>query len=322
MTFQSKLSVQMELFLQQKRALGFSYIEGERILHNFDKFCANNYPSATTVTQEICNAWTIHRESERKGSAGYSQRLTVVREFARFLLRSGIDAFVIPKGYSATRKGKFIPHIFTDEELKLIFKVSDTLAPTHKYRTAHLAAPVMLRLLFACGLRPQEVRLIKVSDINLETGAIKIIESKCRRDRLVVMDDSMKTLCAKYYERIRLIFPKSEYFFPAENPTGVYAGNWLTRLLNRCLKKAGLIEFAGNKPRVYDFRHSFATKTLYRWLAENRDLSNCLPFLSAYMGHDRYDDTAYYIHLVPEFFSQSSGIDFNYFARLLPEVEF
>jgi len=319
--FQSKMASHMELFLIQKRALGFDYMNGEKILRNFDKFCSCRFYESETVTREICNEWTIHLETESKGGKGYQNRLTVVREFARYLLRLGLDAFVIPPEYGGTKKSNFIPHIFTDDELRSIFKASDNLAISRDYKSAHLAAPVMLRLLFACGLRPQEVRMIKRKDINLETGVIKIVESKCHKDRLVVMDDGMKQQCTKYYERLCLIFPSSEYFFPAENTAGFYSSDWLTRLLHRCMKKADLTSFPGSKPRVYDFRHSFATKTLYRWLSEKRDLNSCLPFLSAYMGHENYEHTAYYIHLVPEFFAQSSGIDFNRFANLLPEVE-
>lgn len=321
MDFQSKFAPQMELFIKQKRGLGFSYSGGERILRQFDMFCVESFPNESILTREICNLWSIHRDTESKGGKGYVNRLSVIREFARFLLRSGTEAFVIPVEYGTFKKGAAIPHIFTDDELKLIFRASDSLERSKVYKTSHIAAPVMFRLIFACGLRPQEVRVIKNRDIDLETGVIKIVESKSRKDRLVVMDESMRIRCIGYSKRMHLVFPKADYFFPSECDTGFYGADWLSRTFNRCLRKSGLAELAGNKLRVYDFRHSFATKTLYRWLMENRDLNNCLPYLSAYMGHENYSDTAYYIHLVPEFFSQKSNIDFNRFSNLLPEVE-
>ena len=51
---------------------------------------------------------------------------------------------------------------------------------------------------------------------------------------------------------------------------------------------AGITEFEGPKPRVYDFRHTFATECICRWMREGRDIDAMLPFLSAYMGHARY----------------------------------
>ena len=56
---------------------------------------------------------------------------------------------------------------------------------------------------------------------------------------------------------------------------------------------AGITEFEGPKPRVYDFRHTFATECICRWMREGRDIDAMLPFLSAYMGHARFEDTVY-----------------------------
>ena len=43
-------------------------------------------------------------------------------------------------------------------------------------------------------------------------------------------------------------------------------------------------------------------------------------YLQAYMGHDRLDETVYYVHLLPENLVQSAGIDWNAFDGLIPEV--
>lgn len=45
-----------------------------------------------------------------------------------------------------------------------------------------------------------------------------------------------------------------------------------------------------------------------------------LPYLRAYMGHDRLDETAYYIHILPENLVKSSAIDWDAFNRMFPEV--
>ena len=45
-----------------------------------------------------------------------------------------------------------------------------------------------------------------------------------------------------------------------------------------------------------------------------------LPFLSAYMGHARFEDTAYYIHMIPDLYQRIRKIDVSAYERLLPEV--
>ena len=41
---------------------------------------------------------------------------------------------------------------------------------------------------------------------------------------------------------------------------------------------AGITAFEGPKPRVYDFRHTFATECICRWMREGRDIDAMLPF--------------------------------------------
>jgi integrase len=88
-----------------------------------------------------------------------------------------------------------------------------------------------------------------------------------------------------------------------------------------CWNTSGIKDFSGESPRPYDFRHTFATKRLYGWMKEGKDLEAYLPYLSAYMGHAHFSHTAYYIHLVPEFFPQMAQMDLSQYAELIPEVE-
>jgi hypothetical protein len=39
------------------------------------------------------------------------------------------------------------------------------------------------------------------------------------------------------------------------------------------------------------------------------------------MGHSNFSETAYYIHLLPERLVNSSGIKWNKFERIIPEVK-
>ena len=44
-------------------------------------------------------------------------------------------------------------------------------------------------------------------------------------------------------------------------------------------------------PRIHDFRHGLAVENLRRWAKEGADMSNKLPYLSAYMGHTDFRAT-------------------------------
>lgn len=319
--FSSGIAHHIAGFLEQKRALGFKYEGNVRYLMNFDAMCLKSFPAETTITREMGMAWAVAYPDERR--EGLSRRMSPIRELARYMNRAGTPAFVIPAECGKCPNRRYSPYIFTEDELKRIFEASDRLRPDKHYPSNHLVGPVLLRLLYACGLRPYEGRLIKRRDVDLDNGTIFIPESKKFRDRIVVMDSAMTELCRKYDTAVKSIEPDSEYFFPSNSERQpVYGRHWVSSSLSRCLTNAGITEFAGNPPRPFDFRHTFATHTLYRWLREGRSLENCMVYLSAYMGHERFEHTAYYIHLVPDFFAQISPEISAKFAALIPEVKF
>ena len=315
----SGIGAHIERFLEQKRAFGFKYEENERYLKKFDTLCSESFPTETTITREMGMAWAVATPNERR--EGLSRRMSPIRELARFMCRNDNPAFVIPKECGTFPNRRYAPHIFTENELAAIFDAADHFQEASNYPANHLAAPVLLRLLYACGLRPYEGRLIKRDEINLDNGAIFIPATKKFRERIVVMDEMMIKLCRKYDVAVRTAIPNNEYFFPnAGKGKPFYDRHWIVGLLSRCLVNAGLTEFSGNPPRPYDFRHSFATHTLYRWLREGRELNNCLAYLSAYMGHEQFQHTAYYIHLVPEFYADIPREITERLASVLPEV--
>jgi len=318
--YSSLLGEHIAGLIAEKRTLGYSFSYGELALFQFDYFCAQNFPGETTVTKEMGLSWATMRPTENGCSP--AKRMAPVRELAKYMIRRGWEAYIIPSDFVKQSSARYAPHIFTDNELRRIFSAADRLHPPKKQDALQAyVTPVLLRLLYCCGLRPQEGRLIKRCDMDLETGALRIPESKKHKDRIVMLSDGMLGLCRRYYNMIQPLTPGNEYFFPSGRHLPVHCSNWLIDAFWDCWELAGLGDHTGSRPRPYDFRHTFATKRLYLWLKEGRDLESCLPYLSAYMGHAHLSQTAYYIHLVPEFFPQMAQMDLSRFAALLPEVE-
>ena len=318
-TYTSKLGQYIMPMVEQKRALGFPYMHGEWHLHRFDQFCALGFPSVETITPELGNAWAVIKPTENPRS--FKNRIAPVRELAKYMNRIGIDAYIIPAELTPKKPPQYMPHIFSEEELKLFFKAADSLPATNRARLRHLQIPVIFRLMYTCGLRPREARLIQRKHLNLQEGTIIIPKSKGHKDRMVAMSDQMTKICFRYYTYAEQEFPASPYLFPCQQKGGIaYAPGWVTDVFHMCWDKSGIGDVPGNTPRPYDFRHTFATHRIYQWMKEKKDLGIMLPYLSAYMGHTQFSSTAYYIHLVPDFFADMSGMDLNAFGGLIPEV--
>ena len=316
--FKSVLAASMEAMIKYKESLGYSRSTYEAYFKAIDNFCIKHYPYETSLTKELVMEWSqLHPQEQANG---FRRRMIAVRELGKYLNAVGINAYVYPSEFLSPTQ-KFKPYIFTDCELKAFFNATDIYPWNKNARYNHYVVPVIYRLIYTCGLRPSEVRNIKCTDINLETGRIYIRESKAYKDRIVIMSEDMLLLCNKYEKAIESIFMNREYFFTNSKGTIIGKQSLMDRF-KRCCANAGIIGSYGNiKPRVSDLRHNYATRRFMKWLEEGRNLYAMLPYLSTYIGHYDFSQTSYYIHLLPERLVHSEAIDWNRFSNLIPEVQ-
>ena len=315
-TFCSRFKKHIIKFLEQKRALGYAYREEERILKNFDSFCIDFYPSESILTKSIALKWAELGDNE--GPKTRNKRVSLIRGLANYINGMGGDSYVIPRDLFS-RITPYVPHLYAPEELSAFFSAVDRLQPNKISSIRHLVMPVMFRMIYCCGLRPNEGRDVLRGNVDLKTGQIIIQEAKNHRDRVVVLSPDMLKLCQRYDKSIDAVLPDRQYFFPKLNGNAYNHGG-VVKIYRQCLKDTKMV-FPGNQPRLYDFRHTFATNVLFRWMKEGKDINVYLPYLSAYLGHEKFSYTAYYIHLVPQYFSQISNMCLSKHSHLLPEIE-
>lgn len=315
--FSGVFATQITGFIRQKRALGYEYSEGVYILSDFEDFCKKCFPDSTALSQEIGLNWAKCRKSEK----GHSQlnRISVIREFGKYMNSIGIPAYVIPPNIHM-KSTRPTPYIFSKDELSALFKASDEFPYRPVSPIFHLIVSVMFRLTYCCGLRPLEARSLCVEDVDLKTGNIRILESKGHKDRIVVMADDMRELMCNYDEQASRHYPERSHFFYNRCNGGMYSGVHMQKAFKLLTDAAEI----GNENRkmlgAYNLRHTFATHRLYQWLQEGEDVDACLAYLSEYMGHSNLSDTAYYIHLVAEFFPQMANLGLQTRAGILPGV--
>ncbi|MFY0387920.1 tyrosine-type recombinase/integrase [Hominicoprocola fusiformis] len=315
-TFESHFAARIEAFISQKNALGFGYLESSRILRDFDRFCLTQFPDEDFLTEEICLAWATKKDTE--GNNTFRNRMMPVREFARYLNRNGETAYILPPDI-ARKDAPYAPYIYTEAEILAIWNVLDHLTPRGGFPVRQFVIPAMVKLLYCCGLRPAEVRRLRVRDVDLDKGRLNIMESKQHRSRIVMMADDVVEMLSDCNAVVSAVMPEREPFFPnAEG--GYYGKRGLEKTFRQTLRKAGIDGTGRRSPRLYDFRHTFATHRLYHWMREGKDLNAMLPYLSAYMGHAQLSDTYYYIHLVPGLLEEMSGLAFSSAEAILPEV--
>jgi integrase len=309
------LSEYIEDMLQYKESIGYSRRSYEYDLMRFCRFAETEGLDVSELGENVVLNWCSRWESE--SSAGARRRIQTVRELLKYLAAIGIDCYVIPSSF-LPRAGTRTPYIFTDKELLDIFKECDGLPHDRCSPHKRLILPVLLRLIFFCGLRPNEGRELQSSDIDFDKGILLIRKNKTHKERYVAMSNDVLRMCTDYRLITKNIFANHTYFFPS--PIGMpYNRRWLSKQFQMIWKRARPNGSEANAV-VYDLRHRYATTMMMKWLDEGADLYAKLPYLSAYMGHTHFSDTAYYIHLLPENLVRSSAIDWSHFSALIPEI--
>lgn len=296
-TYISNFAVLIEKYIQFKSSIGYSENSYRFRMKQFDRFCSQNFPDADVISEEIVLEWSHLRDGESENNR--ILRMTALKGFLDYLNASGIRAYAIPEGWIG-KLNPSMPYLYSAGELDCFFQGADTLPASSSSKLRELIAPVIFRMHFCCGLRPQETVALRCVDVDLQSGTLYIADSKAHKDRLVPMSRDLCGLCRKYDDVISRHLPEREYFFQRTAENLPLTAEWQGDLFRSCAKHAGMSFPEGRWPRVYDFRHNFATHVIRKWIREGKNVSAMLPYLSGYMGHASLKATAYYIHLVPE----------------------
>jgi integrase/recombinase XerD len=315
--FHSNLKTYIQGVIAQKHAVGYLYDSQAYMLRCFDRFCTEHFPQEKMLTKEIALHWAERRDHEHISTL--EGRISPIRQLAKYMNSIGVEAYVVPQGM-LRKASRYVPHIYTDNELQAFFAEADKCKYDKRSPARHLVFQVVFRLIYCCGLRSSEARLLKVEDVDLESGALRIWDSK-GKNRTVMMSNDVLQLCQSFHENVSNIFADRTWFFP--NHRGLqYAYDSFIYTFHLFWERTGITNICGNSPRVHDFRHSFCVKRLNLWVAEGKDINAFLPYLSMYLGHATLSETDYYLHLVHDFFSVITERSSGKFAHLIPEVEY
>lgn len=269
--FQSALSACMEKFLLEKHACGYDYREPTRILRCLDSFVVQEGLTTCELPSSIVRKWLAKKAHE--SARTHQQRIIVIRQFSRFLLRLGYSAYVPDSTLAARTPSAFVPRLLTDEELRKFFQAVDALKPTAWSPLRHLIMPEVFRLLYGCGFRVREVLKLRVRDVDLNQGIITVRQGKGRKDRLVppalAFVNRLRKYAAHFDNR-----PADAIFFPGPGG-GPFSLRTVYTVFRLLLLKCGIPHAGrGKGPRIHDARHLFAVRVLRRWYRDGEEAGN------------------------------------------------
>lgn len=249
------------------------------------------------LSPELLDWWWKKRPAEQPQS--HISRITAVLP----LLRYAADRWDIPRIPTLPERGHWaqhVPHIFTHEELASFFNACDTMHKPQRCKDSlltELEVPVMFRLIYANGLRPNECRMLPRRCVDLKSGIIRIEETKGYIHHQVVTKPDMLALLRKYDKAADELLPERTIFFPTAKD-GYHGSYWLCRQFNSAWYKHNSAHAT-----AYDLRHHYVIANIYSWREQGigYGLTDRLLALSKSLGHSSISSTLYYFSLVPAF---------------------
>ena len=190
------LREQCENYIAFKRASGLKAEKESLKLHRFVSYAEQWEPGVTTVSKESAERWAAMSPEETP--TNQQSRKDTVRRFAQYLISHDIEAYVYQKyRYVPTN---FVPYIFTNEELSRFFTACDNTRTPDLTRSDVTA--LIFRMLYACGMRVSEALNLKVRDVDLVQGVIRISDAKFDKERLLPVHNALLARMKKYSQKV------------------------------------------------------------------------------------------------------------------------
>jgi integrase len=226
----------------------------------------------------------------------------VLRQFARYLQRSGYDAYIFPIELLPKKEHTYTPYVFTRDEIASLLKAAEKIKPNREFPTRHIVLPLLFRTLYCCGLRISEALNLTIGDIDFVNGILILKNAKDYRDRLIPLSPDLLQRYHAYQQCIHSESKIGSYFFQSDYGKQYSSGAVATNFRN-LLWECG-IQYGGRKkgPHLHSLRHTFSVHCLKQAMAKGQDIKEFLPVLSAYLGHSTLAGTQKYLHLTAELY--------------------
>lgn len=216
--------------------------------------------------------------SQGKAATTIIRRAGTVRQFYNFLQKENIltnnsNDIAMPK------KNDHLPDVLSTDEIEALFEQPDMK------KKEGIRDRAMLEVMYSSGMRVSELLNLKLKQVNIDLGILKII-GKGNKERHVPIGDFAKEYLLKYLFEVRGKYDiyRSNYFFL--NHFGKpLSRQYFWKIIKKYTEDAGITI----NVTPHTLRHSFATHLLENGLD--------LRMVQEMLGHSNITTTQIYTHV-------------------------
>lgn len=274
---------QIELFLDacaaEKGLAQNSIISYRSDLVQFVEFCGIQPEKVTKDAAERYIRHLYERSFERNSVA---RKISALRDFYKFLLSEKLIEVNPFADIDTPKRNLSLPKFLTREEVGLIIKEAEKDNDFSHQRTA-----VMLKLMYACGLRVSELVSLPLNCLNAKQGQLSV-KGKGSKERIIPIAESVVQCILNWLNFRNMTVAKKDnrFLFPSLRSLSGH----LTRdgFYKNIKKLAVLVGISPKRISPHVLRHSFATHLL----ESKADLRS----VQAMLGHKDITTTQIYTH--------------------------
>ena len=317
--YKSCFSEEINDYIEMKEKCGYKIETAKRYLKKFDIFCLDNNIKDKEFTKQYAEKLRVKPDNIKHSS--FYCYVNTIKNFLTFLSLKGYN--VVPPRNVSVPKEKLTPYIYSEDEIKKYFIAVDT----YDYGISGSIAiimPILFRILYCCAARIKETLCIKKQDLDLDSGVIKLTETKSRQERYIVVPEELRLLLKRYAEKTFWLFKDSSYIFQIGHCINIASHMKLIYNYHReFLRKAGIQYIGDHKgPRVHDFRHTSIVLSCKKMIDSGLDMYVALPILATWAGHTKTSSTEYYLRLTSNIFPYLKSKLENTWKNIFDNLEF
>jgi len=233
---------------------------------SFLQIAAKKFNDPGKLTENEIEKYVFWKIEKDKISNSHQRMIVAsIDKFYRLILNRELEI----KHLYPSRKRYALPRYITATEVK------EMIASTRNRKHA-----CIIKMLYGCGLRLNELLHLKLSDINSERMLVHVRNSKGNKDRVVMLAPALLKDLRNYFKAYQ---PKV-YLFEGQSG-GMYSEKSVQNIVKTAAAKAGITKQV--TPHV--LRHSFATHLL-----EN---GTDIRYIQQLLGHGSVKTTEIYTHI-------------------------
>jgi integrase/recombinase XerD len=255
-------------------------------LKNLEAFLARRKQKPVTANADALRAYLKSLDYLGMTPRTVARRLSVMRQFFRFLLAERLREDDPASTLDSPRLGRSLPKVLSRVEVDRLIEAAQAKGGDDGGRMKTL-----LEILYGTGLRVSELVTLPLAAAERDPTML-MVRGKGDKDRLVPLSDPARAAIAKWLHVRAATLAEDEtsrYLFPSRGRTGHLTRQRFAQLLKESALAAG-IDPARVSPHV--LRHAFASHLL----EAGADLRS----VQLMLGHADIATTQIYTHVLPE----------------------